>query len=411
MSEETTTITRDRAITLINDSIENFATYFDSYCCDNRDSLSDEDRQLYHEMSEVTGILRNDADYANDLKIMPLEHLKQFLYMCKEMVENNDLFTKNSYPKGNIVIVENQEKKSYEKGWIIVLKDDKPVKIINNSGMDIIFVNSQGTITNTVKYESGSYTEFFGKNIGLSKAEANSLFIKANYTWTSGKMVGGYKAFDLQGKEIEPTIDGNAIEAKKEIIETNGLLPTITISNKKNSSQNSNEIETSELDRFIEIVRNTVGATYDHTRSPTKSKMDCSGVFVYAMQQLGYKIDKHLTAARMASGQISGIILYKSVDNGRQGNKGVLNFYKWGTSTVQHVNYGVGKNENENESQIIDASEGDTWQTNRNKNEKQLVKAKKNTVNQTWAPFSTKTKPDIQAYLDFSKFNKEIEIK
>lgn len=108
MSEETTTITRDRAITLINDSIENFATYFDSYCCDNRDSLSDEDRQLYHEMSEVTGILRNDADYANDLKIMPLEHLKQFLYMCKEMVENNDLFTKNSYPKGNILIVENE---------------------------------------------------------------------------------------------------------------------------------------------------------------------------------------------------------------------------------------------------------------------------------------------------------------
>lgn len=52
-----------------------------------------------------------------------------------------------------------------------------------------------------------------------------------------------------------------------------------------------------------------------------------------------------------------------------------------------------------------------TWQTNRNKNEKQLVKAKKNTVNQTWAPFSTRTKPDIQAYLDFSKFNKEIEIK
>ena len=52
-----------------------------------------------------------------------------------------------------------------------------------------------------------------------------------------------------------------------------------------------------------------------------------------------------------------------------------------------------------------------TWQTNRNKNEKQIKKAKKDTINQTWAPFSTRTKPDIQAYLDFSKFNKEIEIK
>ena len=108
MSDDTTTITRDRAITLINDSIENFATYYDSYCCDNRDSLSDEERELYQEMSEVTYILRNDADYANDLKIMPLEHLTQFLYMCKEMVENNDLFTKYSYPKGNILIVENK---------------------------------------------------------------------------------------------------------------------------------------------------------------------------------------------------------------------------------------------------------------------------------------------------------------
>ncbi len=219
MSEETTTITRERAITLINDSIENFATYFDSYCCDNPDSITDEDKELYEEMSQVTNILRNDADYANDLKIMPLENLKQFLYMCKEMVENNDLFTKNSYPKGNIVIVENQEKKTYEKGWIIVLKNDKPIKIVNNSGMDIIFVNSQGTITSTVKYETGSYTEFFGKNIGLSKAEANSLFIKANYTWTNGKMIGGYKAFDLQGKEVEPTIDGNTIEVKKEVTE------------------------------------------------------------------------------------------------------------------------------------------------------------------------------------------------
>ena len=59
--------------------------------------------------NEVTGILRNDADYANDLKIMPLKDLKDFLYMCKEMVENNDLLAKTFYPKGDIVIVENQE--------------------------------------------------------------------------------------------------------------------------------------------------------------------------------------------------------------------------------------------------------------------------------------------------------------
>lgn len=59
--------------------------------------------------NEVTGILRNDDDYKNDLKIMPLKDLKDFLYMCKEMVENNDLLAKTFYPKGDIVIVENQE--------------------------------------------------------------------------------------------------------------------------------------------------------------------------------------------------------------------------------------------------------------------------------------------------------------
>ena len=56
--------------------------------------------------NEVTGILRNDADYKNDLKIMPLKDLKDFLFMCKEMVENNDLLAKIFYPKGDIVIVE-----------------------------------------------------------------------------------------------------------------------------------------------------------------------------------------------------------------------------------------------------------------------------------------------------------------
>lgn len=47
----------------------------------------------------------------------------------------------------------------------------------------------------------------------------------------------------------------------------------------------------------------------------------------------------------------------------------------------------------------------------RNKNTQQIKKAKSDTVNQTWAPFSTRMMPDLQAYLDFSKFNTEVEIK
>ena len=189
-----------------------------------------------------------------------------------------------------------------------------------------------------------------------------------------------------------------------------------TKNKKSNATNNDKEmkiesIHGSELDRFTEIVRSTVGASYSHERNPTSTKMDCSGVFVYAMQKLGYKVDSHLTAARMASGKIPGIVLYESIDNGRQGEKGVLNFYKWDSDRVQHVNYGVGKKEEEEKFQIIDASKGDTWQTIRNKNTQQIKKAKSDTVNQTWAPFSTRMMPDLQAYLDFSKFNTEVEIK
>ena len=107
MGEET--ITRSKAVTLINDSIENFFTYYDSYCCENRDAISEDEKKLHEELCDVIYILRNDADYANDLKIMPLKDLKEFLCMCKEMVENNDLLAKTFYPKGDIVIVENQE--------------------------------------------------------------------------------------------------------------------------------------------------------------------------------------------------------------------------------------------------------------------------------------------------------------
>lgn len=599
MGEETTTITRSKAIILINDSIENFFTYYDSYCCENRDAISEDEKKLHEELCDVIYILRNDDDYKNDLKIMPLEHLTQFLYMCKEMVENNDLFTKYSYPKGNILIVENENSnpeliekalknleqhgderiknaiKEYhagdrqirfskmpenQNGLIcriddryshfvtenlmqdtpenqiqvaitlahefkrnattdsiegetreVVLEDTKIIESFANTYGEEIYqkfpeygilhyikkifgetelqdfadfafdstgnywkVNNAGDLIddgNAKKVFDRDGKEqplaFESKNTGrqgtlekwLGLKDAFTALLKsAGYKWNGAEWIENPGKIDH--KVIEKAYEDGKLtddqynmiqlaagimpdaEQKKEslfkafleeIQKANRIKTQIQVdivnrawefffgkkTKSKKSANNSNStsnqrsktVELSELDRFIEIVRNTVGASYDHARSPTETKMDCSGVFVYAMKQLGYKIDKHLTAARMASGQIPGIILYEMVDNDRQGNKGVLNFYKWGTSTVQHVNYGVGQNENEIDLQIIDASEGDTWQTIRNNNEKQVKKAKKNTVNQTWAPFSTKTKPDIQAYLDFSKFNKEIEIK
>ena len=132
--------------------------------------------------------------------------------------------------------------------------------------------------------------------------------------------------------------------------------------------------------------------------------MDCSGMFVYAIDKMGYKVDKNLTAKEMASGTVSGIELFDSVDNARQGEKGVLNFYMFGNDHIVHVNYGVGKQGQEIENQIVDASAEETWQTGRNRQgDRQNPKALPDKVNKTWAPFSTKTSPDIQGKIDFSK--------
>ena len=120
------------------------------------------------------------------------------------------------------------------------------------------------------------------------------------------------------------------------------------------------------LEEFVSILWSTVGADYSHTRMPTRNKMDCSGMFVYALDKMGYKVNKNLTAAEMASGNVPGIELFDSVDNSRQGEKGVLNFYKFGNDHVVHVNYGVRKRGMEVEEQMVDASEEDTSQSGRN---------------------------------------------
>jgi len=130
------------------------------------------------------------------------------------------------------------------------------------------------------------------------------------------------------------------------------------------------------LEEFVSILWSTVGANYSHTRMPTRNKMDCSGMFVYALDKMGYKVNKNLTAAEMASGNVPGIELFDSVDNSRQGEKGVLNFYKFGNDHVVHVNYGVGKRGMEVEEQMVDATYKGSWQTGRNQQgERQNQKA------------------------------------
>lgn len=159
---------------------------------------------------------------------------------------------------------------------------------------------------------------------------------------------------------------------------------------------------------YTEIMRGTVGATYSHTRMPTELEMDCSGQFVYVVDKMGYKTDSHTTANGMATGKTPGIIMYTDVSSDRQGKSGVVNFYDWNNDGyIDHVNYGVGQSDSETSNQIVDASEGDTWQAGRNLDPNQNPKAEADKINKTWAPFSTKTTPAKQGYIDFTIMEKK----
>ena len=102
-------LTRSRAIYLINDSIDSFMFSHACYCTSNMESLTEEDKELYEQMHDVISILNDDEDYKHDLKIMPLEDLKEFLLMCKKMAENNNLSLKSEFPQGGFEIVEDEK--------------------------------------------------------------------------------------------------------------------------------------------------------------------------------------------------------------------------------------------------------------------------------------------------------------
>ena len=178
MGEETTTITRSKAITLINDSIENFFTYYDSYCCENRDAISEDEKKLHEELCDVIYILRNDDDYKNDLKIMPLKDLKDFLYMCKEMVENNDLLAKTFYPKGDIVIVEdcNTNPELIEKSLKILEQHGdaqikSAIKDYHNGERKILFSKMPETQNGRTECKNESYVNYLSEELNHDSPE------------------------------------------------------------------------------------------------------------------------------------------------------------------------------------------------------------------------------------------------
>jgi hypothetical protein len=56
----TEAFTRNSAINLINDSIDNFMFSHACYCSSNMESLTEEDKEIYEQMHEVITILHED---------------------------------------------------------------------------------------------------------------------------------------------------------------------------------------------------------------------------------------------------------------------------------------------------------------------------------------------------------------
>lgn len=201
MAETVTSITRSTAIKLINESIENFFTFYDSYCYDNKKDLSDEQKDLYDQMNEAMMIVKNDKNYRNDLKIMPLPDLTDLLLMCKKMVDINDLFTRFSYPKGKFVIVEN-------KNDFIKIGGDM-------SSADFTIENCSEVDLKQIKYFLDRYSsvsnwEYSGHGTFIAKKNA-TLWELGGIYWS--------KLFELPENPDKIRI-GDEIKLKKEVIDT-----------------------------------------------------------------------------------------------------------------------------------------------------------------------------------------------
>ncbi|GHU09282.1 hypothetical protein FACS1894151_06720 [Spirochaetia bacterium] len=127
-------------------------------------------------------------------------------------------------------------------------------------------------------------------------------------------------------------------------------------------------------------------------------RVDCSGLVIVALQEMGYNISSNITVAEMVSGTLDWI----TITNGNtieQSTPGTLNFYDWGKG-IEHVNVGVGQRGNEILGQIVDAT-SNGWMVSRNSNPNQTIPAGEKMVNQTFTPYTTSNSPVIQGTINF----------
>lgn len=133
--------------------------------------------------------------------------------------------------------------------------------------------------------------------------------------------------------------------------------------------------------------------------------IDCSGLLGRALVEMGYSIDRDKISTKLLSSGITDWIgLYPSADNDITGKLGMINFYKTDDSlAINHMNYGIGINNTplvllSPMKQIIDATEGSMISRNDGR-QGQYITAGAHQVNQTYAPFSSKTKVSQQAFI------------
>ncbi|AEB13668.1 hypothetical protein [Treponema succinifaciens] len=194
-------LTRSRAINLINGSIDSFMFSHACYCTSNMESLSEDDIELYDQMHEVISILNDDEDYRHDLETMPLEDLKEFLLMCRKMADNNNLSLKSEFPQGNFEIVEDEKTET----------ELNPDKIENTIS---------GTFDSEVKLKEIIYFLNNYKSVANWEYNGHGSFIaKKNATlWELGGIYWN-KLFELP-KNPNLIQIGDEIKLRKEVIDT-----------------------------------------------------------------------------------------------------------------------------------------------------------------------------------------------